>query len=94
MLVFLTLSPFIIFLNFVASNYALRIETTFLPPECEDPNTRRSKDSDVLSVHYSGFIDESSLTGVKGKEFDTSLKRGKPFEFTLGAGEVIKGWDE
>lgn len=45
-------------------------------------------------MHYTGTIDESSPTGEKGKKFDSSLDRGDPFEFALGAGQVIKGWDE
>ena len=45
---------FIIIHILVLFTDALRIETTFLPPECEDASTRRSKDNDVLSVHYSG----------------------------------------
>lgn len=47
-----------------------------------------------MSMHYTGKIDESSATGVKGKVFDSSVPRKKAFEFTLGVGQVIKGWDE
>ena len=45
----------------------------------------------TVSVHYTGWLDDA---GKKGTEFDTSKKRGEAFEFGLGAGMVIKGWDE
>jgi peptidylprolyl isomerase len=44
-----------------------------------------------VSVHYSGWL---SKDGAKGAKFDSSLDRGQPFEFTLGAHQVIAGWDE
>ena len=44
-----------------------------------------------VSVHYTGWLDEN---GKKGKKFDSSLDRGDPFKFPLGAGHVIRGWDE
>jgi FKBP-type peptidyl-prolyl cis-trans isomerase len=43
------------------------------------------------SVHYTGWLYEG---GKKGEKFDSSHDRGKPFPFPVGAGRVIKGWDE
>jgi FKBP-type peptidyl-prolyl cis-trans isomerase FkpA len=44
-----------------------------------------------VHVHYTGWLYND---GVKGAKFDSSKDRGDPFAFDLGAGSVIKGWDE
>src|ERR1700679_2414355 len=45
-----------------------------------------------VSVHYTGWLQQPD--GQKGKKFDSSVDRGQPFGFRLGAGMVIRGWDE
>ncbi len=45
----------------------------------------------TVSVHYTGWLWEN---GAKGAKFDSSKDRGQPFRFDLGAGMVIRGWDE
>jgi peptidylprolyl isomerase len=42
-------------------------------------------------MHYTGWLYEN---GAKGQKFDSSVDRGQPFEFPIGRGRVIKGWDE
>jgi peptidylprolyl isomerase len=42
-------------------------------------------------MHYTGWL---WVNGAKGQKFDSSVDRGRPFEFPIGMGRVIKGWDE
>ncbi len=49
------------------------------------------KNGQTCVMHYTGWLWEN---GAKGKKFDSSVDRGRPFSFSLGIGQVIGGWDE
>ena len=49
------------------------------------------KTGQTCVMHYTGWLYQN---GAKGKKFDSSLDRGRPFEFPLGQQQVIAGWDE
>src|SRR5258708_28808918 len=49
------------------------------------------KPGQTCVMHYTGWLYEN---GAKGKKFDSSVDRGQPFEFPIGQGRVIAGWDE
>jgi FKBP-type peptidyl-prolyl cis-trans isomerase len=48
----------------------------------------------AVVVHYTGWLYDATAPDRHGKKFDSSVDRGQPFSFPLGAGRVIKGWDE
>lgn len=48
----------------------------------------------TVRVHYTGWLYSPTAADHRGEKFDSSKDSGQPFEFRLGAGEVISGWDD
>ena len=81
---------------------AAPVATTALAAQASQPNQLKiidvkvgsgavAKAGEQVTVHYTGWLYEH---GTKGKKFDSSVDRGQPFDFALGAGNVIPGWDK
>ena len=66
------------------------LETTVLQPG----DGAAARHGQTVRVHYTGWLYDESRPGRKGAEFDSSRPRGEPLAFRLGAGRVIRGWDE
>ncbi|KAF2681177.1 hypothetical protein K458DRAFT_391974 [Lentithecium fluviatile CBS 122367] len=67
----------------IINNEHLKTEV-LTPAEC----SRKTKAGDKINVHYRGTLESD------GSEFDASYNRGQPLSFTVGQGQVIKGWDQ
>jgi FKBP-type peptidyl-prolyl cis-trans isomerase FkpA len=48
----------------------------------------------VVIVHYTGWLHDPAAQDQRGRKFDSSRDRGQPLSFQLGAGRVIRGWDQ
>ena len=60
----------------------------------QEGSGNQAKAGDVATVHYTGWLYAPNASELKGTKFDSSVDRGQPFEFNLGGGMVIRGWDE
>ncbi|XP_033761699.1 FK506-binding protein 2-like [Pecten maximus] len=60
----------------------LKVEKVSVPENCD----RKTKKNDLLSMHYTGYLTD-------GTKFDSSRDHGQPFQFQMGIGQVIKGWE-
>ena len=57
-------------------------------------NGKEAAAGNHVDVHYTGWLYDEKAPDHKGQKFDSSLDRGQLFSFPLGAGHVIKGWDQ
>ncbi|MDJ0906104.1 MAG: FKBP-type peptidyl-prolyl cis-trans isomerase [Woeseiaceae bacterium] len=55
---------------------------------------RAAEAGDYVEVHYTGWLHDPEVDGNRGTKFDSSVDRGETFHFTLGARQVIQGWDQ
>ena len=93
MLAFITFTFLIIF----STPYAMDIPKNLIIKDIEEGNGRIAVKGKELAVHYTGWLFDSKLEiqdlcEAKGRQFDSSLERGMPFELALGQGMVIPGW--
>ena len=94
-LTFITFTFIIIFSN----TNAMEAPSNLIMTDIEIGEGRTATKGSEVAVHYTGWLFDTNLEtenicDAKGKEFDSSLKRGMPFETALGQGMVISGWEE
>jgi FKBP-type peptidyl-prolyl cis-trans isomerase FkpA len=75
----------------------LAMTTTATGLQIEDtvPGTgATARPGNQVTVHYTGWLLDAAAPHGRGRKFDSSKDRNDPFQFALGAGQVIRGWDE
>jgi FKBP-type peptidyl-prolyl cis-trans isomerase FkpA len=90
----ITLSLLVISIMQIQKTYTtpVSLQKTILKSGLE--NAQIAQKGNRVTVHYTGWVYDSEIAENKGKQFDSSYDRGTPFTFTIGTGQVIKGWDE
>src|SRR5689334_12596540 len=68
--------------------------TALIKQDDQDVSGNEAAAGRRVTVHYAGWLYEAGKADHKGRKFDSSRDRNEPFDFRLGAGEVIRGWDE
>eukprot|EP00747_Dinoflagellata_sp_TGD_P166027 gnl/TRDRNA2_/TRDRNA2_188200_c0_seq1.p1 gnl/TRDRNA2_/TRDRNA2_188200_c0~~gnl/TRDRNA2_/TRDRNA2_188200_c0_seq1.p1 ORF type:complete len:221 (+),score=65.11 gnl/TRDRNA2_/TRDRNA2_188200_c0_seq1:57-719(+) len=79
-------------LRAISEEGAVQVSVYEGPTTCSEAD--QVKHGKQLSMHYTGKIDQSSATGTKGAKFDSSHDHGSTFDFQIGAGDVIDGWEQ
>lgn len=77
-----------------AAAAAPAVVTELVKKDTKEGNGKLAEKGKAVSVHYTGWLYDPAAPGQKGKKFDSSHDRKIPFGFILGAGRVIKGWEE
>jgi FKBP-type peptidyl-prolyl cis-trans isomerase len=78
---------------FLALNFSIASAAELVKTDTVVGKGKEAVAGKTVEVHYTGWLFEPSAKQQRGKQFDSSVGRG-PFSFPLGAGRVIKGWDE
>lgn len=73
---------------------AFEIEPGLAARVLENGYGRAAMPGDYAEVHYTGWLYDESASDLRGAKFDSSVDRDQTFQFMLGAGRVIKGWDK
>ena len=68
--------------------------TTLIKTDTQLGEGAEAQAGQTVIVHYTGWLYDEAAPENKGKKFDSSRDRAEPFDFPLGAGRVIKGWDQ
>jgi FKBP-type peptidyl-prolyl cis-trans isomerase FkpA len=82
-----------LFAIFLALNFSLASAADLAKTDSVVGKGKEAVAGRTVEVHYTGWLYEAAAPSQRGKQFDSSAGRG-PFSFPLGAGRVIKGWDE
>ncbi len=72
---------------------AFQIEPGLTAQVLQEGSGETAEAGQTAVVHYTGWLYDPEAPGDRGSKFDSSLDRGEPFRFPLGAGRVIAGWD-
>jgi len=94
MMLFVISTSYAIEINLEGTKKMEKQITTLVKNDIKLGDGREAEKGLSVTVHYTGWLYDSSSKDGKGKKFDSSVDRQEPFVFILGVGQVIKGWDE